>query len=429
MNAPETIPRSLAPTSPAPAALETLFGHRSFRHGQEDAVNAVLAGRDCIAVLPTGAGKTVIFQLPARVLGGTTVVVSPLVSLMQDQVGTACARGLDAIRLGGATTSGERAAQLSRLTRGRAPELVYAAPEGLAGRNLEALGALSITRLAVDEAHCADRWGGTFRPDYLRLGEVRGRLGDPPCVAVTASASPSTQRAVRDILRMRAEIVVRTSCLRRNLVLRAWPVRDAREGGDAAVAYVLGAAGPGIVYTRSRDGADATAALLRRRGCEAESYHAGLEPDERSAIQEGFLAGRTRVVVATVAFGMGIDKADVRWVVHHGLPESVDSYYQEVGRAGRDGEPSDCLLLWSPSDLRCHDALRRTIEEPARRHAALMESDAMLRYAAGSRCRHAVVAEWFGEVLDPCGEQCDVCDPNARLPGPLAARRRSMRAG
>ncbi len=407
--------------------LMDVWGHQDFRHGQEQAVDAVLSGRDCVAILPTGAGKTAIFQLPARVLGGTTVVVSPLVSLMEDQVRAARGRGLSAVRLGGESSPAERTARRALVCASR-HELVYVAPEGLRGGNLDVLAGLDVGLLAIDEAHCVDRWGTTFRADYLQLGDARERLGNPPCVAVTASASPATRRAVEDVLGLHAPVVVRTSCRRPNLRLRARPVRDVREAATGVCEYAAGASGSGIVYTRSRDGADATAALMRRNGTRAESYHARLPAPERSDIQARFLSGELRVVVATVAFGMGIDKPDVRWVLHQGLPESLDAYYQEVGRAGRDGRAADCLLLWSAADLECHRALRTTIGDEARRHAALMESDAVLRFAAGARCRHMVVAEWFGEVLRPCGTACDVCLPApGRGPGPSGVPRAGRR--
>jgi ATP-dependent DNA helicase RecQ len=389
--------------------LKDLFGFDAFRHGQSQAVEAIISGRDCLAILPTGAGKTAIFQVAARALGGTTVVVSPLVSLMEDQVARARSRGLRTVRVGGATDPADRTAQLEAVRATPSPELVYVAPEGLTARWSDVLAGLDVRLFAVDEAHCVDRWGREFRPDYLALGAVREELGSPTCVAVTASASPGTAASVCAVLGMRDPVNVRTSCVRPNLALRAMAVRDQREASILAAGYAEQAIGSGIVYTRSRDGAQATAALCRRRGLEAEAYHARLDRAERTAIQERFLEGRTRVVVATVAFGMGIDKADVRWVVHRGLPESLDSYYQEVGRAGRDGMPADCLLLWSTDDLRGHRAMRAGSGE--RRDAALLESDAMLALASGARCRHAEVAAWFGEVADPCGDRCDVCSP------------------
>jgi ATP-dependent DNA helicase RecQ len=393
----------------ARGVLRELFGFDAFRHGQQNAVEAILAGRDCLAILPTGAGKTAIFQVAARALGGTTVVVSPLVSLMEDQVAGARSRGLRTVRVGGAADRASRDRQRAELHAHPRPELVYAAPEGLAASWGGVLADLDVRLLAVDEAHCVDRWGKEFRPDYLALGEVRRVLGSPTCVAVTASASPATAASVCEVLEMHDPVTVRTSCVRGNLVLRAEAVRDQREASSLAAAYALRARGSGIVYTRSRDGAQATAALCRRRGLHAEAYHARMEREDRTKVQERFLRGETRVVVATVAFGMGIDKADVRWVVHRGLPESLDAYYQEVGRAGRDGALSDCLLVWSRDDLRAHRAMRSSAAD--RRDAALLESDAMLALASGARCRHAEVAAWFGEDVDPCGDRCDVCSP------------------
>jgi ATP-dependent DNA helicase RecQ len=264
----------------------------------------------------------------------------------------------------------------------------------------------------VDEAHCIERWGPEFRPSYLALGEVREVLGAPVCLAVTASASPRTVRRIAEVLRMRDPLMVRTSCLRPNLTLRATCCRDVREQNELVAGYVTASPGSGIVYARSRDGADSCAALLRRRGSVAESYHAHLDRADRSGIQRRFLTGETRVVVATVAFGMGIDKPDVRWVVHRGLPETMDAYYQEVGRAGRDGQAADCLLVWSPTDLDIHRALRRGTPSAERRDEAVLASAGMVRFAAGAGCRHAVVARHFGEVIARCADRCDVCRPD-----------------
>jgi len=238
---------------------------------------------------------------------------------------------------------------------------------------------------------------------------------------VTASASPRTVSRIAEVLGMVEPRLVRTSCLRPNLTLRALCCRDSREQSVLVAEYVAKSRGAGIVYARSRDGADACAALLRRRGIAAESYHARLERAERSAVQERFLCGRTDVVVATVAFGMGIDKPDVRWVLHRGLPETMDAYYQEVGRAGRDGAPADCLLLWSASDLGVHRALRRSTESAQRRDEAVLASAGMVRFAAGGTCRHKVVAGHFGEVIERCADRCDVCrlDLDRRLVSPI----------
>ena len=397
-------------TARAAAVLAELFGYSSFRPGQDRVIEAVTGGRDCVAVMPTGSGKTVTFQVPARMMGGTTVVVSPLIALMEDQVARARARGLRAMRVGGSEDPDLRREQRRTLLE-TAPELVYAAPEGLVAGWCEALSRMDVRLFAVDEAHCVERWGPEFRPCYLELGDVRAALGHPACLAVTASASPQTVRRIADVLRLHEPVLIRTSCVRSNLTLRVRPCRDAAEQAAIAAAYARLQAGSGIVYTRSREGADATAALLRRRGVAADAYHARLERGERTRVQERFLSGATRVVVATVAFGMGIDKSDVRWIVHRGLPESLDSYYQEVGRAGRDGLDADCLMVWSPSDLVCHRSLRQNIVDPRRRDEALLASDAVVRLAAGAGCRHALVAAHFGEAVGRCGDRCDACCP------------------
>lgn len=390
--------------------LDELFGYAGFRHGQRQVIDNVLAGRDCVAILPTGAGKTVTFQVPARCLASTTVVISPLVSLMEDQVANARRRGLVAVRLGGwqGRADGDRA--LAALQR-QPPEIAYVAPEALAGRTGRALSTIPIALLAVDEAHCVDRWGSTFRPDYLGLGAFRARLGSPPCLAVTASAPPRTVQTIAECLALRDPAVIRASTFRPNLTLRAVVRSGPRAIDSTVLAYANDAEGSGIVYVRSRAAAQAVSARLRRAGCSAEAYHAGMERQERADVQSGFLAGSTRVVVATVAFGMGIDKPDVRWVLHRGMPESVDAYYQEVGRAGRDGLPSDCLMVWSYRDAHVHRALAAELAGPER-DRALLDSDAMLQLAGGRRCRHGAVGAWYGEIPQACGDRCDVCLPS-----------------
>jgi ATP-dependent DNA helicase RecQ len=386
-------------------ALEEHFGHARFRPAQVPALEAVLAGRDVLAILPTGGGKSVLFQVPALVLPGPVVVVSPLIALMEDQVAGAARRDIPALRLGGLRGSA-RAAALARV-RAAGRGLIYVAPEALVGDTLDALAAARPSLFAVDEAHCLSSWGPSFRPDYRDVGIVRRALGDPPALAVTASATPAVVTDIVDTVGLRSHVTVRASTFRPNLTLGFQRVSSAREVASAAVDAAASSPGAGIVYCRTRDQAESTAARLRRAGVAAEAYHAGMSAEERAAVAEAFAARRLQVMAATVAFGMGVDRADIRWVVHRGLPATVDGYYQEVGRAGRDGLPSRCLALWSVDDLPSARRLRTGLPDRVARQAEAA-FEAVVRLASGG-CRHQAIARWFGERIGPCRTSCDVC--------------------
>jgi len=397
------------------AALQVLrdvWGHAAFRPGQGEVVSAVLAGRDCLAVMPTGAGKSVTYQLPARAARLTVLVVSPLLALMRDQVVGAVARGLRATWVDSTLTAAARRARLEGVRSG-AWELLYVSPEGLPGVVDRLRGHVRL--LAVDEAHCVSEWGHDFRPAYRRIGSAREALGGVPVIAVTATATPRVADDIAGSLGLRDPFLWRGSFLRPNLRLAARRKEHGADTRAAVLASVRAHAGSaGIVYCLSRRDAGAMTTYLRSRGLTAAPYHAGMDARVREEVQASFTSGEVATVVATVAFGMGIDKADVRYVVHADLPGSLEAYAQEVGRAGRDGLASDCLLLYSWSDVTRRLAMTAGLPEPRR----LDVRDRLLttyRFAARAGCRHRALCAYFGEEIGRCRDACDVCG------GPSAA--------
>ena len=325
-----------------------------FRPGQLDAVRAVLDGRDLVAVMPTGAGKSLCFQLPALLLEGTVVVVSPLIALMKDQVDALRARGIAAGALHSGLPPGERSAVEVALAAGRL-SLLYVAPERLGNASFRgSLARARTVRLIVDEAHCISQWGHDFRPDYRRLADFRAELG-VPAAAFTATATPEVRADIAVQLGLHSPVELVTGFERQNLTLAVERCRG-REDKSRALERLLREVGPpGIVYAATRKSVDLWAETLAGMGVRTGRYHAGLTDEERSRVQEEFLAGRIDVISATNAFGMGVNKADIRFVAHAELPGSVESYYQEAGRAGRDGLPSRCALLFSPADVRTQE--------------------------------------------------------------------------
>jgi len=389
--------------------LTGVFGYRDFRPGQEKIIASVLAGHDCIGVMPTGAGKSLTFQIPARLLPGTVLVVSPLISLMKDQVDALERTGFRATVLNSTLDPDSRRDRLRRMRAGEY-ELVYVAPEGLEGGLRGLLTGVRVSLVVVDEAHCISEWGHDFRPAYRRLRGLKEELGGVPILALTATA---TRRVAADIIRQLGMVKpegFKGSFFRQNLLLWAHKKGDGRGSRQDLLAYLRARAGEsGIIYTLSRKNVDSLAAFLRAAGLRALPYHAGLDDAVRARNQEAFARDRADVVVATIAFGMGIDKSNVRYVIHREMPRSIESYYQEIGRAGRDGLASDCILLYSWADVLSHERMQEGIEDVDLRAATAERTRAMYALADASGCRHRRLVAYFDETLGACGTSCDHC--------------------
>jgi ATP-dependent DNA helicase RecQ len=327
------------------------FGWDELRGGQLEAIRPLLEGHDVLCVMPTGAGKSAVYQIAGLLLDGPTVVISPLIALQRDQLDGLARHGEHAVAVNSAQGAGATHHAWDSLTTGES-EFLFLAPEQLANEDVvERLAAAGVSLLAVDEAHCVSSWGHDFRPDYLRIGDVVERLGRPRIVALTATAAPPVRAEIVARLRLNEPTQVVTGFDRPNLRLEVRRFTRERDKQDAVVAQVRSLAGSGLVYTATRKETDTYAEELSRGGRTAAAYHAGLKPAERERVHEGFLNGEIDVVVATSAFGMGIDKPDVRFVVHADIAESLDSYYQEIGRAGRDCEPALTVLFYRSEDL------------------------------------------------------------------------------
>ncbi len=389
-------------------ALTRHFGFEGFRPHQQDIIRTILQGRDVFAALPTGGGKSLCYQLPAVIQEGLTLVVSPLISLMKDQVDGAREQGIPAAFLN-STLSSDQAKETWRALGSGSVKILYASPERLSIPAFRAaLARFRLALIAVDEAHCISEWGHEFRPDYRSLGLLRTEYPGVPIAAFTATATLQVQKDIIRQLGLKEPHVVRASFDRPEISYSVLP----REGdGDMQLLrFIQRRRGdPGIVYRGTRKAVERTAEFLAESGINAVAYHAGLEDEQRRLRQEAFVSGRAAVVVATIAFGMGIDKPDVRWVVHADLPRSVEGYYQETGRAARDGRPAEALLLFAPGDIR---AIRWHIDRMGKareRERAEKRLQEILRYAQSSVCRRAQLLAHFSENHPgDCGH-CDVC--------------------
>ena len=389
-------------------ALKRYFGFDAFRPLQEAIVGDVLAGRDVFALLPTGGGKSLCYQLPALLTPGLTVVISPLIALMKDQVDALTTAGIPATFLNSSLEYEDVRERIDGLRSG-AYRLLYVAPERLAMPSFAAeLQALDVARFAVDEAHCISEWGHDFRPDYRRISDLRVRFPNVPFLAFTATATDRVRADIVERLALRSPATHVGSFNRPNLTYR---VTRRKRSPEALIAWLQERPDDaGIVYVGSRASADDLASKLSKAGIAALPYHAGLDSAKRARHQERFIRDKTRVICATVAFGMGIDKSNVRFVVHYDLPKSVEGYYQETGRAGRDGVPAECLLFFNHADVAKFERFINEKESEAERQVAREQLERMTRYAYSNDCRRRDLLAYFGEMWTElnCGG-CDNC--------------------
>jgi ATP-dependent DNA helicase RecQ len=414
-------------------ALRRYFAHRAFRPGQEQVVAAVSSGRDVLAVMPTGSGKSLGYQLPAVMLPGTTLVVSPLISLMKDQVDELNRRGIPSGALHSMLTPQARRDVLTAARAGRL-RLLYVAPERFSSDAfVQLLAEMTISRFVIDEAHCVSEWGHDFRPDYRRLASAAascragdGRRGRPPIAAFTATATADVRDDIIALLRLESPEVLVAGFDRPNIFLRVRPVDDDDEKHAELPRLVCGRRA--LVYAATRRTTDAAAATLKAAGIGAEAYHAGLKDEDRTRVQDAFARGSLRVVCATNAFGMGIDRPDVDAVVHFAIPGSLEAYYQEIGRAGRDGRPATATLLWDYADVATRQFLIDSPRQDKRARAVAVDPaelarrkdvdhrklQQMIAYAGTTGCLRAAILRYFGDpaLRDSCGS-CGNCRATA----------------
>jgi ATP-dependent DNA helicase RecQ len=407
--------------------LESVFGYSEFRPGQREIIDAVLAGRDCIGLMPTGAGKSLTFQIPAKLMHGTVLVLSPLISLMKDQVDALDRLGFRAALLNSTLSDTERTTILRRLRQGEL-ELLYIAPEALRHSLRTLISDSPVTLVVVDEAHCISHWGHDFRPAYRQLRDLKSQLGDVPVLALTATA---TRKVALDIVRqlgMRKPAGYKGTFYRPNLRIIAQKKGGGRNTRKDMLSIIRGHPGEsGIVYCATRRGVDQLTAWLSDEGVSALPYHAGLPDRARHHNQEAFARDQVDVVVATVAFGMGIDKSNVRFVIHRDMPRSIESWYQEIGRAGRDGLPSDCVVFYSWADVIGYDSFLSDVSDPELRAETRQKTIALFNLLETSTCRHRAVCAYFDEAIAPCGDACDIC-LGVRVESHVVAARTSPRS-
>ncbi len=388
--------------------LKSVFGHASFRAFQEEAVDAIVAGHDVMMILPTGAGKSLCYQLPSLLMEGVTVVISPLLALMHDQITALSAFGIEAAMISSMQTPEEIRTVIQR-TKESNLKLLYVAPERLkSGEFIHFLNTIPIDFFVVDEAHCVSEWGHEFREDYRQLYRLRELFPSVPIAAFTATATHTVEQDILAQLRLSNPVLIRAKVRRDNLQINA--LHRKGNGREQLLEFLSKYENEcGIVYTFTRKEAESIAEFLSAKKIPAQAYHAGLPTQQKNETYRAFLNDEIRVVVATVAFGMGIDKSNIRFVIHTTLPKTIENYYQEIGRAGRDGLDASTLLLFSASDDSDRKRMIDTQSESAYKQLAFDKLESTSRFASSQICRHQLIAQYFDDSSDACTTQCDNC--------------------
>jgi ATP-dependent DNA helicase RecQ len=388
--------------------LKSIFGHASFRAYQEDAVDAIVSGRDVMMILPTGAGKSLCYQLPSLLMDGVTVVISPLLALMYDQITALSAYGIDAAMISSMQTPDE-IRSITQRTKEHKLKFLYVAPERLkSGEFIHFLTTIPIDFFVVDEAHCVSEWGHEFREDYRQLHRLRELFPSVPIAAFTATATHLVEHDILTQLRLNNPVLIRAKVRRDNLHISA--LHRNGNGREQLLEFLSKYENEcGIVYTFTRKEAENIAEFLSAKKILSQAYHAGLQTEQKNETYRAFLNDEIRVVVATVAFGMGIDKSNIRFVVHTTLPKTIENYYQEIGRAGRDGLDASTLLLFSASDFSDRKRMIDMQSDSAYKKLAFDKLEATARFAFSEVCRHQLIAQYFDDSSQACGSQCDNC--------------------